>query len=251
MTAVATAQYGALQGMVMPILLLPTALTYSLAVSLVPSLSEAAGRRDLGTVNKRIHQSLRLALIAGGPFAATIYVLAGPICQFVYNDPQAGTMLRAMAPAALFIYAQGPLQAALQALDMPGIALRNTFIGACAKLALIALLASNPAYGIMGAIAAINVNIVLVTALHWLAIGRTMKFPLSAAEMLKYAAALAFTAFAAKIAWDHPLFGNEALRLAAALAAGFAAYFASCAGLGLIDRHDAARVLMLGKKIVK
>ena len=42
MTAVATAQYGALQGMVMPILLLPTALTYSLAVSLVPSLSEAS-----------------------------------------------------------------------------------------------------------------------------------------------------------------------------------------------------------------
>src|SRR5690606_18815018 len=38
-TAVATTQYGILQGMAMPILLLPTALTYSLAVALVPSLS--------------------------------------------------------------------------------------------------------------------------------------------------------------------------------------------------------------------
>ena len=43
-TSAATAQYGALQAMVLPLLLLPTALTYSLSVSLIPSLSAAAAR---------------------------------------------------------------------------------------------------------------------------------------------------------------------------------------------------------------
>lgn len=251
MTAVATAQYGALQGMVIPILLLPTALTYSLAVSLVPSLSEAAERRDLGTVSKRMRQSLRLALVTGGPFAALIYVLAEPLCLFVYKDPQAGAMLRAMAPAALFIYVQGPLQAALQALDKPGAALRNTFIGACVKLGLIAILASNPSYGIIGAIAAINVNIMLVTVLHWFSIGQLVKFPLTASEILKFAAALALSGLIALFLWDHPLHDHQAARLAAAMTGGFAAYLLCAFGLGLIDRRDALRMMRLGKKFVK
>lgn len=251
MTAVATAQYGALQGMVIPILLLPTALTYSLSVSLVPSLSEAAERRDMRTVSKRLYQSLRLALLAGAPFAVMIYVLAEPLCLFVYNDREAGVMLRMMAPAALFIYVQGPLQAALQALDKAGAALRNTFIGACVKLILIALLASNPAFGIIGAIAAINVNTILVTMLHWLSIGRLQKFPMTAAEIFKFAVAVLCTGLVTRFLWDHLFPDLNAVRLLAALAAGLLAYLAGCVGLRLVDRHDALRLLWLGKKFVK
>src|SRR5690606_7860719 len=158
-------QYGILQGMAMPILLLPTALTYSLAVALVPSLSEAAHRNDRRTVHKRLHQSLKLSMIAGAPFAIIMFVLAVPICQVAFNHGEAGIMLRMMAPIALFIYFQAPLQAALQALERPGSALLNTLIGAVTKLSLIAILASNPALGILGVIIAINVNIALVTVL--------------------------------------------------------------------------------------
>src|SRR5206468_3782724 len=53
-TGLATAQYGALQGMVIPVLLLPSALTYSLAVSLIPSLSEAAAHGDMKTIHSRL-----------------------------------------------------------------------------------------------------------------------------------------------------------------------------------------------------
>ena len=67
-TSLATAQYGALQGMIIPIILLPSALTMSLSVSLVPSLSEAAARKDLKTIHMRLHQSLKLALVTGAPF---------------------------------------------------------------------------------------------------------------------------------------------------------------------------------------
>ncbi|GJM75111.1 hypothetical protein HMSSN036_73270 [Paenibacillus macerans] len=65
--AVATSQYGALQGMVIPLLLLPGALTSSLAVSLVPSLAEAQARGDMRSIQLRLHQSLRLALVTGAP----------------------------------------------------------------------------------------------------------------------------------------------------------------------------------------
>lgn len=45
-TIVATEQYGLLVGYVMPLLTLPTFITYSLSVSLLPSLSEAAANRQ-------------------------------------------------------------------------------------------------------------------------------------------------------------------------------------------------------------
>ena len=128
-TSLATAQYGALQGMIIPIILLPSALTMSLSVSLVPSLSEAAARKDIKTIHMRLHQSLKLALVTGAPFAVLMFVLAEPICTYMYNQPDVGVMLKMMAPIAIFIYFQAPLQSALQALNKPGAALINTLIG--------------------------------------------------------------------------------------------------------------------------
>jgi stage V sporulation protein B len=250
-TAAATAQYGALQGMIIPILLLPTALTYSLSVSLIPSLSEAASKNDMFTVHKRMHQSLRLSLVAGAPFAVFMFVLAEPLCLVIFNDAQVGTMLRMMAPVALFIYFQGPLQAALQALDKPGKALRNTFVGACIKLILISVLASNPAYGIYGAIFAINVNIAIVTILHWISVTRLLKFSMPSVDFMKVSMAITITGLICHWLWNHAFIEYSILRLSVSLICGMAGYIICCICLKLIDRQDLLRVLWLGKKIVK
>lgn len=249
-TAVATAQYGMLQGMVMPILLLPTALTYSLAVSLVPSLSEAAQRRDRRTVIKRMHQSLRLSMVAGAPFAVIMYVFAEPLCLLAFDNREAGIMLRMMAPVALFIYFQGPLQAALQALDKPGVALRNTLIGAVVKLALIAALASRPELGITGAILAINVNIALVTALHWNSISRLLRFSLPLADFGKVLAACIIAGAAGKGAW-HLFALPAAIDLPIGLSVSLAAYLGACLWTQLIDRDDLKRLVAIGRKIAR
>ncbi len=103
-TGVATAQYGALQGMIVPLLLLPTALTYSLAVSLVPSLSEAAARGDNSLIHKRLHQSMRLALVSGAPFVVIMALFAEPICRILYNHAEIAPMLQLIAPVGIFIY---------------------------------------------------------------------------------------------------------------------------------------------------
>lgn len=175
-TSVATAQYGALQGMIIPLLLLPGALTVSLAISLVPSLSEAAARNDRATIHKRMNQSLRLALVSGAPFAIIMFVLAEPLCVLLYNNSEISDMLKLMAPFALFLYVQSPLQAALQALDRPGRALLNTLAGAIIKMSLIVYLASNPAFGIKGAVIAIIVNSIAVTLLHGFSLSRLIGF---------------------------------------------------------------------------
>ncbi|MCD1258245.1 stage V sporulation protein B [Paenibacillus athensensis] len=249
--AVATSQYGALQGMVIPVLLLPSALTFSLSVSLIPSLSEAAARKDLPTIHKRLHQSLRLALVTGAPFAALMFVLAEPICKFMYNQPDVGVMLKIMAPIALFIYLQAPLQAALQALDKPGAALINTFVGAAVKLTLIVWLASKPELGIRGAIIAINANIVLVTALHWHSVVRLLQFRMQAGDFAKTLLAVAGSGLAAFAVMYGPWAAADWLRFTCACLAGLIVYLLLIAAFKLVLASDLQRIVKLGKKILR
>ena len=247
LTSVATAQYGALQGMIIPIILLPTALTYSLAVSLVPSLSEAAAKGDRSLIHKRLHQSMRLALVSGAPFAVVMYLFAEPICRILYHHAEIAPMLRMMAPIALFIYLQAPLQAALQALDKPGTALMNTFVGAAVKLALIVQLASMPSLGIHGALIAINVNIVLVTLLHWFAVRRTVGFRMKLPDFIKVGAAMIIMGAASLFAMKHGALSQEWLNLVIACALGTLVYLLLMVQMRVIDRHDVVRLPIIGR----
>lgn len=246
--AAATAQYGALQGMVIPLLLLPGALTSSLAVSLVPSLSEAAARRDYATIHKRMHQALRLALVTGAPFAVLMYILAVPLCSLLYGAAEVAPMLRIMAPFALFLYVQAPLQAALQSMDRPGRALVNTLIGALVKIALILMLASRPEYGINGAIIAIIVNSVLVTLLHAASVASLVKLRFRLLDLLKLAAAMVIMAAATRYLFEHfpfPFSGTAAFLLTCVAAMGI--YFGLCLLTGLFSRRDLERMPFIGR----
>nr|WP_272595704.1 stage V sporulation protein B [Paenibacillus apiarius] len=243
-TAVATAQYGALQGMIIPILTLPGALTYSLAVSLVPSLSEALGRNDMETIHKRIQQALRLALVSGAPFAVAMFVLAIPLCALLYNDVSVAPMLKWMAPIAVFIYLQAPLQAALQALERPGTALVNTFIGAALKIILIVQLASNPSLGIYGAVIAICINTVVVTMLHGIGVIRHIQLKMPWIDFLKVGAAMIITAGCMQVIYIHfPAASGQFLaKFIASCLAGVAVYLLLLVLMRLIDRDDLARL---------
>lgn len=85
-------------------------------------------------------------------------------------------MLKVMAPFALFLYLQGPLQAALQALNYAKVSMMNSLVGALIKTGAIFALASNPGFGIMGAALAIVIGFVLVTLLHFASIAKTTGF---------------------------------------------------------------------------
>lgn len=246
-TAVATAQYGALQGMVVPLLMLPGALTYSLAVSLVPSLAESSARGDGATIRKRLHQSLRLAVAAGAPFAMLMGVLAEPLCTLLYGQNDMAGLLRLLAPFSVFLYMQPPLQAALQALDRPGVALLNSFAGAAVKLTLIVQLASNPRFGIVGAATAMAINMAFVTLLHWVSVARLTGLRLHPLDFVKIGAAVTVTGAAALWIWNLDALSGDILKLTAAGGAAASLYVLLLVPLGLIDRHDAARLPLIGR----
>ncbi|MEI7025277.1 stage V sporulation protein B [Paenibacillus sp. y28] len=246
-STVATAQYGMLSGMVIPVLLLPSALTFSLSVSLIPSLSEASASGDMITIHKRLHQSLRLALVTGAPFAVIMFVLAEPLCYYLYHNLEIAPMLQLMAPAALFMYFQAPLNATLQALDRPGTALLNTFIGSAVKLFLIYQLVTKPQWGIMGAVIAISANIMLVTILHWVSTVRLLRFKMAAGDFLKVLGAMGLMAVVCHLIMYRPWSDLLLLKFIGSMTAGVILYILCMFGTGQIDKSDLVRVPWIGR----
>src|SRR5699024_9524884 len=58
-------QYGELTGYVMPLLFLPTFITNSLSIALVPSISKAEANHHRELIHYRIHQSIRISFASG------------------------------------------------------------------------------------------------------------------------------------------------------------------------------------------
>jgi stage V sporulation protein B len=181
----ATKQYGALTGFAMPLLMLPSFVTFSLATSLVPAISEANTQNNKKLIEYRLQQALRFAFLTGGLSVVILYVLADPLMQLMYGSAKGSYFIRLMAPFFLFYYYQGPLQAVLQALNLARAAMVNSLIGAIVKTAVIFLLASQPSFGITGVALGIMVGFVLVTVLHFATVLKKISFSFYVRDYLK------------------------------------------------------------------
>ncbi|MNN57098.1 Stage V sporulation protein B [compost metagenome] len=166
----------------------------------------------------------------------------------MYGSADTAPMLRMMAPFALFLYVQAPLQAALQAMERPGRALINTLIGAVVKIVLILMLASQPEYGIYGAIIAIIINSILVTLLHGFSLVRLISLSLRLADPLKTLAAMIIMAAGMSYIYTSvPIATAQWAQFLFAAGSGMALYFGICLLSGLISIRDLDRVPFIKK----
>ncbi|WP_044894674.1 stage V sporulation protein B [Bacillus alveayuensis] len=204
-TTLATKQYGELTGYALPLLMLPSFITYSLSTSLVPAISEAAANKQPLLIEHRLQQAMRLALVTGGLSVVVLYVFAEPIMQFMYGTSNAAIFVKVMAPFFIFYYFQSPLQAVLQGLDLAKAAMMNSLIGALVKTIFIFVLATRPSLGIMGAALAIMIGIVLVTMLHFATIVKVISFSLYVKEYVNALISMAICGMAGDFMFKHVL----------------------------------------------
>lgn len=189
-TSTSTGYYGQLQGMAIPLLTFPTFFTYSLGVSLVPAVAEAFAMKNWRLINRRIYQSLRIALVIGAPFTVLMYIFAEPLCQLIYHSSDVGQIMKLMAPFFLLLYFQGPLSSALQGLDYAQVAMKNSIYGAVLKTAAIFLLASQPVIGMKGVTISISIGIMIVTLLHFFSLVKITSFTIELREFIKVGLAM-------------------------------------------------------------
>ncbi|WP_245243549.1 stage V sporulation protein B, partial [Mesobacillus selenatarsenatis] len=239
----ATKQYGALTGFAMPLLLLPSFITYSLSTSLVPAISEANSQKKMRVIEHLLQQSLRFSLLTGGLAIVVLYVLAEPLMTLMYGTSNGSQFIKLMAPFFLFYYFQGPLQAALQALDLARAAMINSLIGNLAKTAVIFLLASQPAFGINGVALGMVMGIVLITLLHFATMLKAVSFTFFVKDYLKVLAVIILSGSLGFMLWDW-LAENLSLAIRILINAGTVSilYVLLSIALGLIRRNELSRL---------
>lgn len=251
-TAIATKQYGELAGYAIPLIQLPTFITYSLSVSLVPAISEAAAQSQHHLIYHRLNQALRLALISGGLAVIILYVFAEPIMELMYHAPEVAIYLKVMAPLSIFLFFQGPLQATLQALNLAKAAMMNSLFGAIIKISAIFVLTSRPELGILGAAIAVVIGFVLVTLLHFVSVIKTISFTIEIPMLLKTALVIVSTGFVGHFLYTSSLFSFGLLidtLLAITICTLF--YFVMAIGCKLITEDELKRIPVLGKWLIR
>ncbi|MBT2688053.1 stage V sporulation protein B [Bacillus sp. ISL-47] len=252
-TVAATKQYGALTGFAMPLLMLPSFITYSLSTSLVPAISEANSKKDMHLIEYRLQQALRFAFVTGGLAVVVLYVLSAQLMEVMYGSPSGSHFIKLMAPFFLFYYYQGPLQATLQALNLARAAMINSLIGAIVKTAVIFLLASQPAFGINGVAMGILVGTVLVTMLHFATVLKAISFTFYVRDYLKTFIAMGLSgSFGYWLLSDMlPQTMNTAIRVILISAAIAGSYFVLLLIFGLIKKNELIRIPFVGKILSK
>ena len=98
----ATALFGYLTGMSVPLINLATILTAAMAMSLVPAISHSFTLKEYGEIRERTATSMRIAFLVTIPFSVILYVMAEPIVTFIYNAPAAPTPREPLPSPSVF-----------------------------------------------------------------------------------------------------------------------------------------------------
>ncbi|PLS15628.1 stage V sporulation protein B [Bacillus sp. M6-12] len=243
-----TKQYGELTGYAIPLLLIPSFVTFSLSTSLIPAISEANSTGNFKLMEFRLQQSLKITFITGCFAVVTLYVFAEPIMQVLYGSSHAAVFIKVLAPFFLFYYYQFPLQSVLQALNKANAAMINSLVGNVIKLFFMFVLCSKPSFGIMGAALGTAIGIVLVTFLHFFSIMKILPFTLHIRHYLYTLLCAGSAAWIGKLLFTKMAEMQSELIsvLLAILSMGFCFFFL-LTFIGIVRREELRRIPYIGR----
>ncbi|REE67577.1 stage V sporulation protein B [Paenibacillus taihuensis] len=167
-TALATKQFGMLAGYAFPLLFMPSFITQSLSTALVPAIGEAAANKNDRLVHERMNQAMRLGLLIGAPATVILFEWATPLTTLVYKTPEAGLLLKILAPMFFLHYFDAPMHAILLGLGRASATLWNYIISTAFKA--IAIFVFGSQFGIVGITFGIGIGIVMQTLLNFFSI---------------------------------------------------------------------------------
>lgn len=171
--ATALSVYGVLTGMAMPLIFFPNALTNSVAVMLLPIISESYA---LGNIGKVRSAALRTVKYCGamGLVCMLGFVLLGRWAgSFLFDSTLAGHFITTLGFVCPFLYLDTTLSSILQGLGMAGhIFVMNVF-SLLIRLGFVFL--AVPAYGITGYLWGILASQLAQTILYLLCLRRFLR----------------------------------------------------------------------------
>ncbi|MBQ0124828.1 MAG: polysaccharide biosynthesis C-terminal domain-containing protein [Clostridiales bacterium] len=143
--------YGVVHGMVLPLVLFPSAICATFASLIVPELSElysAYGRRDVGHIKYVVSRSVKFGLIFSVCVSGIMITFADALGEIVYANEIAGKYIRVFGALVPIMYIDTAVDGMLKGLGEQLANMRYNIIDAGASVILVLLLV--PRYGING-----------------------------------------------------------------------------------------------------
>ncbi|WZL80441.1 polysaccharide biosynthesis protein [Vallitaleaceae bacterium 9-2] len=123
-------------GKIQTIINVPLVLSVSLIISIVPTISATNARETKDALKKKIIEGIEIAVKLALPATFGIAILAKPILNFVYQEPEGYRYLQIMAVGLVFMILGQSMTGILQGLSKYYTALNIVLVSALVKLIL-------------------------------------------------------------------------------------------------------------------
>ncbi|XOQ48374.1 MAG: Stage V sporulation protein B [Eubacteriales bacterium] len=135
----ALAQYGVIQGMVMPILFFPYSFLTSLSMLLIPEMAEANAGGKQKAIQRVVEKACRCTLMFSFFICSLFIFFADDLGMLFYKSREVGNILRIMAPIVPLMYLDSVVDGLLKGLDQQMYSLKYNFSDSIMRVILIAV----------------------------------------------------------------------------------------------------------------
>ena len=142
------ASFGILTGMVFPVLMFPACILHALADLLIPEMAHCAAAEHHERIRHLVRKCLMLALLYGIFFSGGMFLVAEVLCQKLFNEPEAGTVLKRYAILVPMLYCDSIVDAMTKGLGQQRICVRYNIMTSALDIAGLYVLL--PRYGMDG-----------------------------------------------------------------------------------------------------
>lgn len=178
--AEATAAYGRVVGMALPVLYLPMVAVYPLAVMALSGISAATEARNPASVRRQLTLYAALAATVGLATSLSLTAAPGSIAALLYGEATLAPLMLWLVPAAPLLYVGQVFSSALNGMGRTASVLVNGTLGLVVRLALLWALTADPQVGEAGPLVAFAAGTGVTLALNFLALRREIRSSLRA-----------------------------------------------------------------------
>lgn len=234
--SLAAEQFGQLAGYALPLLFLPSFITHSLSTALIPAISEANAQRNSLLMHRTMEQAMRIALFVGAPSTIILFEWAAPLTSLIYNSPEAGGLLKILAPFFFLQYFDGPLHAILLGLGRANAAMWNFTISMAIRTVGILIFGSR--LGIEGVAFAIGIGFLVEMILNLFSVSKAIGFYIELRRSISTIVCMLFMAICGQLVFTYLQNSGMALlpSVLLSVAIALACYYLSLLGTRPPDR---------------
>ena len=178
----AISSYGTLTGMALPFILFPSTISTSLAIMLLPTVSQAQAEGKHSHIRLTTEHSISFSLIIGILFTGIFLIFGQDLGNIVFHNQAAGIYITILAWLCPFLYLGTTLGSILNGLGKTGITFFNHVIAQIVILGFVIF--AVPQFGIMAYLWGNLAAELLLTFLHILALKKEIAFSFSPLDTL-------------------------------------------------------------------